>query len=541
MSTAAPPVDRDEERLAELGYKQDLKRGWSGFSNFAISFTIISVLAGCFTTYGQAWNNGGPIAISWGWPIIATFILVIAFCMAELVSAFPTSGGIYWWASKLGGPVWGWFTGWFNLIGLIAVVASVDYAAATFGSTLLGLYKVNFIFDWADPKHFLGQTFALFILILTMHALLNIFSSPLVALFNRISVFWHVTGVVVIVAILIFAPTQHQSLKFVFTHSINNSGFSHAMFAWFVLPIGGLMTMYTITGYDASAHISEETLGAADAAPKGVWRSVFYSAVIGWIVLLSITFAAKKTGFINDPKNGFGLGTSLAIFNSGIMSAAAAKTIILISTIGQLFCGMACLTSCSRMMYAFSRDRAVPGWKMWTRLNHHRVPAFAVVICAVLAAAITLPALKGDANNFTYAFLAVVSIATIGLYIAYTIPIYLRWRMGDAFEPGPWTLGAKYKWMCPVAFTWVTLCVIYFILPTSPLAVPWDNGFDARYANYAPVMLGSLLLVVGIWWLVRARHTFTGPVRTIDMDETGRVIDKGDGPPGPGDPAPAPA
>src|ERR1051325_4238101 len=123
-----PTVDRDEQKVAELGYKQDLSRAWSSFSNFAISFTIISVLAGCFTTYGQAWNNGGPIAITWGWPIIAGLILIIALCMSELVSAYPTAGGPYWWAAKLGGPGWAWFTGWFNGIGLGGVVASVDDA-----------------------------------------------------------------------------------------------------------------------------------------------------------------------------------------------------------------------------------------------------------------------------------------------------------------------------------------------------------------------------------------------------------------------------
>ena len=132
--------DADEQQLAELGYKQELNRGWSGFPNFAISFTIISVLAGCFTTYGQAWNNGGPIAISWGWPLISIPILIIGFCMSELVSKYPTAGGIYWWAAKLGGPVWGWFTGWFNLIGLVGVVASVEYACATFMNSLLGLF-----------------------------------------------------------------------------------------------------------------------------------------------------------------------------------------------------------------------------------------------------------------------------------------------------------------------------------------------------------------------------------------------------------------
>ena len=134
MESSVSSPDRDEQRLAELGYKQSLNRAWSGFSNFAISFTIISILAGCFTTYGLAWNNGGPIAISWGWPLISIPILIIGFCMSELVSAYPTAGGIYWWASKLGGPAWGWFTGWFNLIGLVAVTASVDYGCATRGT-----------------------------------------------------------------------------------------------------------------------------------------------------------------------------------------------------------------------------------------------------------------------------------------------------------------------------------------------------------------------------------------------------------------------
>ena len=141
----------DEARLAELGYKQALQRAWSGFSNFAISFTIISVLAGCFTTYGQAWNNGGPIAISWGWPIICGLILLVAFSMAELVCAYPTAGGIYYWASTLGGPKWGWFTGWFNLVGLVGVVASVDYGAATFLNATFSLYGVNLGFaNWGD-------------------------------------------------------------------------------------------------------------------------------------------------------------------------------------------------------------------------------------------------------------------------------------------------------------------------------------------------------------------------------------------------------
>lgn len=517
MAASSEVLDRDEQRLAELGYKQDLKRGWSGFSNFAISFTIISVLAGCFTLYSQAWNNGGPIAISLGWPIISLFVLAVAFSMSELVSAMPTAGGIYYWASELGGAVWGWFTGWFNLIGLVAVVASVDYAASIFTQALLSLYKVNFIFDFTttNPQHILTETFAIFVVILAFGALVNIFSSHLVSLFNDVSVWWHVIGVAAIIALLIAVPSHHQSFSFVFTKHINNSGFGHGMLWFYVLPLGFLLTMYTITGYDASAHLSEETSGASETAPKGVWRSVFYSAVIGWIVLLAITFAATDPAAVSK-----GAGSSLAIFNSSL-SSAAAKAVILISVVGQIFCGIACLTSASRMTYAFSRDGAIPGWRLWSKLNHNKVPVYAVLFVTVFAAIITAPALKAYTVNGTagipVAFLAVTSISVIGLYIAYTIPIFLRWRQGAAFKAGPWTLGAKYKWVNMIAIVWVGVCVIIFCLPFTPAAVYFSSKFDWRAVNYAPLVTGGVILFVGIWWLVSARRTFTGPRRNIEL------------------------
>src|SRR5213080_4045174 len=206
----------DEQRLAELGYVQRLQRGWSSFQNFAISFTIISVLAGTFTIYGQAWNYGGPIAISIGWPVICGLILFVAFSMAELASKYPTAGGIYYWASDLGGRTWGWFTGWFNFVGLVGIVASVVYGSATFLATLLGLYKVNvFGMNFGDNKHFLSEVFVVFVVLLIIHALINIYSSQLVAVLNSVSVWWHVVGIVVVILILAIAPADHQSFKFV--------------------------------------------------------------------------------------------------------------------------------------------------------------------------------------------------------------------------------------------------------------------------------------------------------------------------------------
>jgi amino acid transporter len=512
MSAATEPLTSDERLLEKMGYKPELNRGWSAFSNFAISMTIICILSGCLTTYGQAWNYGGPIGMSIGWPVISILVLMVGFSMAELASKFPTAGGIYYWAHQLGGPRWAWFTGWFNLLGLVAIIAAVDYGAASFLNSLLALYDLHFIVDFGTSSLSSGlhHSFELFVLILLVHGLINVFSSPLVALLNRISVWWITGGVIAIVAILIFGPAHHQSAAFVFEHRINNSGFTHGMYWFFILPIGFLLTMYTFTGYDASAHISEETHNAALAAPQGIWRSIAWSALAGWVVLLSITFAATHVNVITAAGGG-----AVPVITSAL-SSGLAKLVLWISVVAQLFCGMGCVAASSRMAFAFSRDRAIPGHSLWRRLNRHKTPTWSVLLVGGLALLITIPAWFGDKAGLPVAFFAVTSITAIGLYIAYAIPIYLRWRMGDAFEPGPWTLGAKYKWINLIAILWVVLCVIIFCLPTSPGAVPWNHGFSFSLFNYAPVVTLGLFLAVLISWELSAKHWFTGPIRTID-------------------------
>ncbi|MFF4892289.1 amino acid permease [Micromonospora chersina] len=506
--TAEQPMDDDARRLAELGYKQELHRKWSGFSNFAISFSIISILAGCFTTFGQAWNNGGPVAISWGWPLISLFILIIGFCMAELVSAYPTAGGIYWWAATMGRPVHGWFTGWLNLIGLVAVTASVDYGCATFLNLTLSA-----LFDgWAGTAH---QTFGLFVVILALHGLINIYGHHVIDVLQNVSVWWHVAGAAAVVLILVLVPDDHQSFKFVFTERFNNSGFGDGdtgglTFWFYVLPLGFLLTQYTITGFDACAHVSEETRGASKAAAQGLWRSIFYSAVGGWILLLAFLFAATDVDAINSAG-----GFSGAIFESAL-TPFFFKAVIIISTIGQFFCGMSCVTSMSRMAYAFSRDRAVPGWRLWSRVDRNGTPVNAIIAATLAGLVLTLPALYQKAG-VPVAFYAVVSVAVIGLYLSFLIPIFLRLRMGDRFVPGPWTLGRRYKLLGWIAVIEIAIISVYFVLPIVPAGVPGNAEFSWTAVNYAPLAIGGVLLGVAIWWYASARKWFTGPRRTVDV------------------------
>jgi amino acid transporter len=192
---------------------------------------------------------------------------------------------------------------------------------------------------------------------------------------------------------------------------------------------------------------------------------------------------------------------------------------LLISTAGQFFCTVACMTSTTRMLYAFSRDGAVPGAKYWCKLNHNRVPVHGVVASAVIAILVTLPALvKVDINGapVPIAFFAVVSIGVIGLYLAFAIPIYLRWKAGDSFPAGRWTLGPKYRWMCILAVAEIAITSLVALFPTSVGGVPGVSGFAWKYVNYTPIVVLGALLLLWIAWHLSVKNWFTGPKSTID-------------------------
>jgi amino acid transporter len=409
MGTSTTTERDDETRLAELGYKQDLERRMSGFQNFAISFTIISILSGALTLYGTGISYGGPLQQAIGWPIVSIFVIIVGLSMAELASAFPTAGGLYWWASRLGGPAWGWFTGWFNLIGQVAITAGIDYGAAVFTTALANLW-----FSYNNDNHHIIYMYAA---ILILHATMNIFSVRLVAFLNQVSAYWHVLGVIVIVVVLIVVPGSHQSVSWVFSKTVDNSGFSRAPFA-FVFLLGFLQAQYTYTGYDASAHMSEETQSASVTAARGVVTSILVSAVAGYALIMALTFAIKNLAPLESNPS-FAVITVL----EQALGRGGAEAMLFIAVMGQLFCGMSAITAASRMLYAFSRDRATPGWRWWSKLNARHVPYLGVLLIAFLAFLLALPAWS---SQTAFVYVAITSVATIGLYLAYVLPIYLR-------------------------------------------------------------------------------------------------------------------
>jgi len=478
----------DEQRLHQLGYAQELRRRMSGFSNFAVSFTIISILSGCLTLYGFGMITGGPVIITWGWLFVGIMTLFVGLAMAEVCSSYPTAGGLYYWAAKLApqktGPVWSWFTGWFNFLGQVAVTAGIDFGAALFITAFLN-YQFNFSFvHW--------HVVLIYVIVLFVHGLVNQFGIRLVALLNDVSVWWHIFGVLIIVGVLAFVPAHHQSAGFVFGHYVNLTGLGLGW--WYILPIGLLMAQYTFTGYDASAHMTEETHKAATAGPRGIVMSILVSLIAGWVLLIGVTFA------IQNYTNEVGASVPPAQIFLDAAGATTGKLLLLIAIGAQLFCGMSSVTANSRMIYAFSRDGALPGSAFWHRVNKRtRTPTNAIWLAAGGALVLGLPYLWNSA-----AYFAVTSIATIGLYVAYVAPTYLRLRKGEGFQRGPWNLG---RWSYVVGWTAVVWVVIIFFL----FMLPQVGPVTLKTFNYASIAVLVVIGFAGIYWLASARKWFTGP------------------------------
>jgi amino acid transporter len=519
---AAPPMgaprSRDTERLHQMGYAQELRRGMKTFSNFAVSFTIISILSGCLTLFLFAMNTGGPAVMTLGWLFVGLFVIIVALGMAEVASSYPTAGGLYYWAAKLAdeggrnGARWSWFVGWFNLVGQVAVTAGIDFGLSFFTNAFL-----NLVFGFpVDPPH----TIAIFGVVLIAHALLNTFGIRIVQILNDVSVWWHLIGVAIIVLVtVVFNQHTRTDLGTVFSKTVNNtSGDPNLVFPGFlvlgipiyVVLIGLLNAQYTLTGQDASAHMSEETHDAASAAPRGILWSVVISVIAGFILLVAMNvgitpdkvFQAADGTMVDGYAHA--LASSTGVPPAQIWIDAIGQTggiLVLFIVIGaQFYCGMSSVTANSRMIYAFARDGAIPGSNFWHRINPRtRTPTNSIWLAAVGAFILGLPYLWSPV-----AYAAVTSIAVIGLYVAYITPVTLRLLAGDKFQAGPWQLG---RWSKPVGIIATIWLVFIFILFMLPQALP----ITLSTFNYTPVVFLVVLGGAALWYAVSAKNWFKGP------------------------------
>jgi len=534
-------IAADVKELHKLGYAQQLFREMGGFSNFAISFSIISILTGAMLLYGYGLKFAGPMINTIGWPIVSVFTLIIAASMAEIASAYPTAGGLYFWASKLGGVGWGWMTAWMNMIGQITITAGINIGAAIY---FVGLLTRSFGIDPTAPVlgGLFGWTwtswgFYIFIMVVVMipQVIINIYGIKLTSKMNDFSVYWHIGGVLVIALLLTLFGKNHQPFSFVtqYVTTVNPLDASSGTFAdgtsgpalflgalvlkspffaifpglanlykaapfVLIFPLAFLQAQWTYTGYDASAHVAEETVLARLNSAWGVFLSVAVSAVVGYIVLMAFTFNIPNGDIAATALDPYPV---LYIAYAGL-SKFFADVVAVIVFGGMWLCGLATVTSMSRMFFAFARDDGMPFSSAFRYIHPKlRTPTKAILITSVLAVLTCI---------YAAAYWAVTSISTITLYIAYNTPTFLNVRNKlmkkgtfTTKENAPWNLKGWGPILNVIAVVYTILICIVLLLPPNEIVL-WT-------------MVGFAVILV-VYWFAWARTHFTGPKAAAEAD-----------------------
>jgi amino acid transporter len=478
-SSEAEIVARDMQTLHSMGYAQELSRRMKGFSNFAISFSIICILSGGINSLGQAIAGAGGASIGIGWPLGCLVSLIFALGMAQIASAYPTAGGLYHWSSILGGKGWGWATAWLNLLGLVTVLAAINMGTGFFLAGAFPELKLNML----D----LPSRIAFLVVITGIQAAVNHFGIGLTTKLTDASgyLIFAVAGVLTI-ALLVYAPTHDISRLWTFKNYSGEAGGSvwpatSSLLGVFLLAL--LLPIYTITGFDASAHTSEETKDAQREVPKSIVSSVAYSSIAGWIMLCAFVIAIPNMD--EGAKQGWNV-----FFDTMTKVIPDWLRIPLYIGIGlsQFLCGLATVTSVSRMIFAFARDGGFPSFLRGIHANF-RTPVAAIWTGALISILFTL---------YADAYFTIVSVTVIFLFISYAMPIAAGlMAYGKTWtKMGPWDLGGNFRIVAALAIVGVILIFGIGIQPPSDKAL------------YLTVGLAVLLAIA---WFAVVKDRFQGP------------------------------
>lgn len=473
-------ITEDIQTLHRLGYAQELARCLNGFSNFAISLSIICILAGGLTSFHIGYGSVGGAAIGIGWPLACLFSLAVALTMGQIASAFPTAGGLYHWAAILGGRGWGWLTAWFNLAGLVTVLAAINVGTVQF---MFGAF-------WPEVPCTPLMQLSLVLAITLTQAVFNHLGMQVTRILTDFSGYWILIISLALTACLLFScDTWDVSRLFTFS---NMSGQPADAPVWpksesllWLFALGLLLPAYTITGFDASAHASEETIGAARNVPRGIVRSVLVSGLFGWVMLIAVVFAMKDPAQAIEQGDKIFFGTLLNALPSSL-----ATWLCIGIAIAQYLCGLATVTSASRMTFAFARDGGLPFSSAIRSVSpRFRTPAIAIWLVAAVAVGFTA---------YTPIYSTITAVCVIFLYISYVLPTVLGMlALGNRWKTlGPWHLG---RWFKPLALVSVLWCIGLIIIGMQP---PNDK---------AAIVVPGVLLFLGTYWFLAARHHFPGP------------------------------
>jgi amino acid transporter len=484
------PSNDDERTLNKLGYAQELRRRMSAFSNFAISLSIICILMGGISSFHLGFCAVGGAAIGLGWPLVTLFSLAVAATMGQVASAFPTAGGLYHWAAILGGRGWGWATAWFNLAGLVTVLAAINVGAYLFMRDMLGPRVGLDVSKLGVGAQLAGVT-----CITISQALINHRGLRLTTLLIDVSGYLIlIVASTLTITLVAGTPSLEFSRLISFT---NYSGLPASNPVWpraegvtWLFALSFLLPAFTLTGFDASAHASEETINAAQVVPRGIVRSVLVSGFFGWLMLSAIVLAIPRMD--DAPHQG---GALVPWVLSSVMPPWLSFLLFVGIAVAQYLCGLATVTSASRMAYAFARDGGLP-FSSTVRRVDSRLGAPGPAIWFVAIAAIGFTAFLSAVSVSAYS--TITAACTLFLYVSYVLPTALGFlAFGKTWtEMGPWRVG---RWYRPLAIVCVLGCAFLMAVGSAP---PNEWAFA--------IVAGSAI-VLSLVWFGGERRRFLGP------------------------------
>ncbi|KAF9885088.1 hypothetical protein FE257_000728 [Aspergillus nanangensis] len=494
-----------DEALARMGYKSELPRNLSMLSVLGLSFAIMAAPYGLSTTLYITLTDGQSVSIIWGWVLVTLISIAIAASLAEICAVYPTAGGVYYWSAMLStkewAPMMSFIDGWLTLVGNWTVTLSITFGGAQLILSAISLWNEEFVAnEW--------QTILTFWAVIGVCAAVNIFFSKYLDLINKVCIYWTAISVVVILITLLTMADDRRDGAFVFAHyDASQSGWPSG-WAFFV---GLLQAGYTLTGYGMVAAMCEEVQNPHREVPKAIVLSVVAAGITGLVYLIPLLFVLPDVKLLLNVASGQPVGL---IFKMATGSAGGGFGLLFLILGIMMFAGIGALTAASRCTYAFARDGAIPGFRLWRKVNKRLdVPVWAIILSTIIDCLLGLIYFGSTAafNSFT-------GVATICLSTSYGVPILINVIRGrQAVKESTFSLGRFGYAINILTVCWIVLAVAIFCMPVS-LPV------DAQSMNYASVVFAGFAAISVTWYVIYARKHFTGPPVSSDQVDLAGVM-----------------
>ncbi|KAJ5545553.1 Amino acid/polyamine transporter I [Penicillium sp. DV-2018c] len=492
-------LEGDDAKLAAMGHRPELQRSHSTWSMLGLAFAVLNSWTALSASLSISLTSGGSTSVVWGLVTAGFCNLCIACSLAEFLSAYPTAGGQYHWVAAIAWPstvpILSWVTGWVNVAGWIALVATNSLLSSQLIVGIISVLHENYVpKPWHQFLIYIGLTIGSFII--------NAFMNSALPMIYRGAFMWSIGGFVIVsITVLACASPNYNSAYFVFCDFVNTTGWPDGV-AWLLgLLQGGL----GVTAFDAVAHMIEEVPNADIEGPKIMVTCVGIGVFTGSIFLIVLLFVAGNMEAVASSA----AGPLLQILIDATKNNVGAICLLMLPLVCLVFAIVSVMTTSSRMIFAFARDGGLPASKFFARVH----PTLKLPLNALILSVVVVIAFGCIFLGSSSAFNAIISASVVALDLSYGIPIAINCLQGRRSLP-------ERKWQLPRTLGWIVdmIALSYILLTTVLFVFPPSSTVTGSSMNYCIAAFAIIILISVFQWIVDGRKNFTGPRVDITLD-----------------------